>query len=61
MSAIVLLKYTNEIKLKVDQYNIEQKLNIENTVKYFNIPSVQIVRNWVKKYQKQGLEGLLKK
>lgn len=61
MSAIVLVKYTNEMKLKVAQYNIEQKLNIENTVKYFNIPSVQIVRNWVKKYQKQGLEGLLKK
>ena len=61
MSAIVLVKYTNEMKLKVAQYNIEQKLNIENTVKYFNIPSVQIVRNWAKKYQKQGLEGLLKK
>ena len=53
-------KYSNEFKLKVVQYSIEQKLGIESTAKYFNIPSVQTVRKWVKRYQEHGLEGLLK-
>ena len=53
-------KYSNEFKLKVVQYSIEQKLGIRSTAKYFNIPSVQTVRKWVKRYQEHGLEGLLK-
>ena len=53
-------KYSNEFKLKVIQYYDEQKLCIESTAKHFNIPSVQTVRKWVKRYQKHGAQGLLK-
>lgn len=53
-------KYSNEFKLKVVQYHNEQKLGIESTAKYFNIPSVQTVRKWVKRYQEHGPKGLLK-
>ena len=53
-------KYSNEFKLKVVQYHNKQKLGIESTAKYFNIPSVQTVRKWVKRYQEHGTKGLLK-
>lgn len=54
-------KYSDEFKLMVVQYHNKQKLGIESTAKYFNIPSVQTVRKWVKRYQEHGAKGLLKK
>ena len=53
-------KYSDEFKLMVVQYHNKQKLGIESTAKYFNIPSVQTVRKWVKRYQEHGAKGLLK-
>ena len=53
-------KYSDEFKLMVVQYHNKQKLGIESTAKYFNIPSVQTVRKWVKKYEEHGEKGLIK-
>ena len=53
-------RYSNEFKLKVVQYCSKHKLGLESTAKYFNIPSVQTVRKWVKRYQEHGAKGLLK-
>ena len=53
-------KYSNEFKLEVVQYSIEQKCGIQSTAKHFNIPSVQTVRKWIKRYHEHGAKGLLK-
>ena len=50
-------KYSSEFKLEVVKYCIEKNHGIDNDVKHFNIPSVQTVRKWVKRYQEHGTKG----
>lgn len=53
-------KYTNEFKLEVIKYCIEEFHGYGNAAKYFNIPSSETVRRWCKHYEAHGIEGITK-
>ena len=53
-------KYSNEFKLKVVKYCIEEHHSINYVANKFNIPSTTLIYGWVKKYKEHGPAGLLK-
>ena len=53
-------KYSNEFKLEVVKYCIEKHHGYQNASKHFKIPSSENIRQWCKKYEIYGPEGLLK-
>jgi transposase len=53
-------KYSSEFKLEVVTYYLEEKVGIKSTAKHFHIPSAELVRQWIKEYEKYGVRGLLK-
>ena len=53
-------KYSDEFKLKVIKYCIEEFHGYGNTAKHFNIPSSETVRRWCKHYAAHGIEGISK-
>lgn len=52
-------KYSNEIKLEVVKYCIENYHSSYDAEKYFNIP-VPNIKKWIKKYKENGVNGLIK-
>lgn len=52
-------KYSNELKLKVIKYCIDEHHAYRDAEKQFRINHEQI-RKWIKKYQEHGVSGLLK-
>ena len=53
-------KYSNEFKLKVVQYCINEHHGFRKAAKHFNIASKTSVKLWVKKYEEHGVKGLIK-
>ena len=53
-------KYSNEFKLKVVNYCLENNVGYRRAANYFNIPSKTLVERWVQKYKKHGPAGLFK-
>ena len=53
-------KYSNEFKLKVAKYCVEEYHGYTDAAKYFNIPSETTILQWVRRYKEKGVEGLLK-
>ncbi len=53
-------KYSNEFKLEVAKYCVEQYHGYPDAAKHFNIPSETTISLWVRKYKEKGAEGLLK-
>ena len=53
-------KYSNEFKLEVVKYCIEKHHGAKSASKYFGIPSHENVRQWCKKYELYGAEGIAK-
>lgn len=53
-------KYSNELKLKVLKYCIEENHGYSDAAKYFNIKSSTTVLEWVRKYKEHGYSGLSK-
>ena len=53
-------KYSNELKLKVAKYCVEQYHGYSDAAKYFNIPSETTIYQWVRRYKEKGVAGLLK-
>ena len=53
-------KYSSEFKLKVVKYCLEENHSFENAALKFKIPSKTPIKEWVRKYQKHGPEGLIK-
>lgn len=53
-------KYSNEFKLEVVKYCIEQYHGYADAAKYFNIPSDTTILQWVRRYKEKGVSGLLK-
>ena len=53
-------KYSNEFKLEVVKYCVEQYHGYSDAAKFFNIPSETTVLQWVRRYKEKGVEGLLK-
>lgn len=52
-------KYSNEIKLEVVKYCIENYHSSYDAEKYFNIP-VPNIKKWIKNYKENGVNGLIK-
>ena len=53
-------KYSNEFKLEVVKYCVEQYHGYSDAAKFFNIPSETTVLQWVRRYKEKAVEGLLK-
>lgn len=54
-------KYSNELKLAVVKYYLEEHHSLSDCSKKFNIKHVEQIRKWIKKYELHGAEGLLKR
>ena len=54
-------KYSNELKLKVIKYYLEEYQSYSECCKKFNIPSATSIKTWVKKYELHGIEGIYKR
>ena len=54
-------KYSNEFKLEIVRYCIEGHHSINGAAKKFGMPSSTPLKEWIKKYQKHGVEGLVKR
>ena len=52
-------KYSSEFKLKVIKYYKEGH-SFLSTAKHFNIPAMATVQKWVRKYEVNGFQGLIK-
>ena len=53
-------KYTEEFKLKVVKYCVEDHHSIRGAARKFGIPSSTPLKIWIRKYQEHGIEGLVK-
>ena len=53
-------KYSNEFKLKVIKYYLEEHHSYPECCKKFNIPSYTPIRRWVERYRMHGVEGIFK-
>ena len=53
-------KYSNEFKLQVIKYYLEEKHSYLDCCKKFNIPSFTSIKQWVERYKMYGVEGILK-
>ena len=53
-------KYSEEFKLKVVNYYLNNHYGWEYVAKQFDIPAWTTVRKWVRKYEEHGAKGLIK-
>ena len=53
-------KYSEEFKLKVVKYYLNNIYGWEYVAKQFDIPAWTTVRKWVRKYEEHGGKGLIK-
>ena len=53
-------KYSNEFKLEVVKYYLEGHHSRAGTARKFGMPSSTPLKEWIKKYQEHGPEGLIK-
>ena len=58
--AFFMSKYSEEFKLKVVNYYLDNHYGWEYVAKQFNIPAWTTVRKWVRKYEEHGGKGLIK-
>jgi len=49
-------KYSNEFKLKVIKYYLEEHHSFSECCRKFNISSKELIRRWVHKYELYGVE-----
>lgn len=54
-------KYSNELKLEIVKYYLEERHSLSECSKKFNIKHKEQIRKWIKKYEEHGAEGLLKR
>ena len=52
-------KYSNELKLKIVKYYIEEHHSKYDTAKKFNLPSQTPIDNWIRKYKEHSGEGIV--
>ena len=53
-------KYSDEFKLEVVKYYLEGHHSRAGTARKFGMPSSTPLKEWIKKYQEHGPEGLIK-
>lgn len=54
-------KYSNEFKLRVVKYCVEEHHGYTDAANHFNMREEHTVLKWVRKYQEHGEKGLIKK
>ena len=53
-------KYSNDFKLEVVKYCIEENHSQNDAAQKFKIPSRTPIKEWIRKYKEHGPEGLIK-
>lgn len=53
-------KYSNEFKLEVVTYYLNNNYGWNYVANHFNIPAWTTVRKWVRKYNEHGTKGLVR-
>ena len=53
-------KYSEEFKLEVVNYYLNNCYGFEYVAKQFEIPAWTTIRKWVRKYQEHGYGGVIK-
>ena len=53
-------KYSKEFKLEVVKYCVEKHHSSYDAAREFSIPSPTPIKQWIRKYKEQGIEGLVK-
>jgi transposase len=56
-----MTNYSTEFKLKVVTYCIENHYGSKRAAKHFKIPAKSCVQDWVRRYKKHGIDGLIRK
>ena len=51
--------YTIEFKLQVLQPILNRKMSIREAARFYNIPSNSLVWTWLKRFEKNGIKGLI--
>ena len=51
--------YTIEFKLQVLQPILNRKMSIREATSFYNIPSNSLVWTWLKRFEKNGIKGLI--
>ena len=51
--------YTIEFKLQVLQPILNLKMSIREAARFYNIPSNALVGTWLKRFEKNGIKGLI--
>ena len=51
--------YTIEFKLQVLQPILNRKMSIREAARFYNIPSNALVGTWLKRFEKNGIKGLI--
>lgn len=54
-------KYSNEFKLEIVKYCVEDHHSTNGAAKKFGMPSSTPLKEWIKKYKEHGPEGLIKR
>ena len=54
-------KYSNDFKLEVVKYCIEENHSQIDAAQKFKIPSKTPIKEWIRKYKEHGPEGLIKR
>ena len=54
-------KYSNEFKLEVVKYYLEEQHSYRECCRKFNIPSMTPIKKWVNKYEMYGPEGIVRR
>ena len=51
--------YTIEFKLQILQPILNGKMSIREAARFYNIPSNSLVWTWLKRFEKNGIKGLI--
>src|SRR5690625_1450572 len=61
LGVIFMVKYDEEFKLKLVNDYLGSDLSYVSLAKKYDIPSPSSIKNWVRAYKSQGVEGLKRK
>ena len=51
--------YTTEFKLQILRPILNREMSIREAARFYNIPSNALVGTWLKRFEKNGIKGLI--